>query len=884
MRISLGYHFDSGVYPDPLGTADATEGVLAIGPLGLIGLLETRLGLPGTPENQARRIAQCRRAMSELCGQETPFYASSFAADNWATAKHVLSLRDELRLSGWSGVDPGGSSRLADLARLEEQLDLAPGLAERLDRIFDWGRKYGFDDIGEVRLREPEEDWPSAFIRLFALLRAQDVLVGDAPCAEKSIATGDLGLLQESLLKSEAASRPLIFDGSLACLRSQTCGEAADALAAWLGAAGSPNEDILFLVQSNGGILDNALHRHGQPRQGGGERSQWRAALQLLPLAFATRWAPFDPQRLLEFLAAPLCPVHPVMARYLAHALEQSPGIGGVDWNLALDRCRRWSESREDGRQLLEDLAFWAEGERWEPSSGLTVEAVQALCLRIAQWAGRAMLPGTVDILPTAAGLARELAETVCDSGMTMIPKPQLDRMLDSVVGAGASLGCEAEASSWSKVSHPGQIRDHAGTVVWWNFCSGGPGFQRLPWTLAETAALKSAGVTLDDHLTRRRLEVSAWRSPVLHARSRLVLVMPRRDRGEVAAPHPFWEDIAVSLGLDEAFHLPRLTLEAGQLREKSMPRFLGRDVQTEEVELTELPAARDSWQVPPGSVLRREKESPSGMEQLIACPLSWTLRYQLRIRPGRILALPGGNRLKGNFCHALINMLLMENPQLPPEDAAKRALELFDANLEKLAAPLLLPGMSGERLELRRRFGQAVQGLFTRLHRLGLSVEGSEQEIERTDEKGQLFGGVLDILLHDRSGQPMVFDLKWSSKSTYRREEMKDGLALQLAAYCWMLARDEAPARAAYFMLAQNELIAPPDPALPTEETVDVDLRRVWEDAHAAYAKRLAEIALGEITAEISREDGECGDGFRIKPKCMFCDYGAICGVSYES
>jgi hypothetical protein len=112
----------------------------------------------------------------------------------------------------------------------------------------------------------------------------------------------------------------------------------------------------------------------------------------------------------------------------------------------------------------------------------------------------------------------------------------------------------------------------------------------------------------------------------------------------------------------------------------------------------------------------------------------------------------------------------------------------------------------------------------------------------------------------------------------------MKEGLALQLAAYCWMLARDEVPARAAYFMLAQNELIAPPDPALPAEETVDLDLRKVWEDAHAAYEKRLAEIAGGNIAAEIPREDDEAGGGFRIKPKCTFCDYGAICGVRYES
>ena len=883
MRITLGYHFDSGMYPDALGTADAAEGVLATGPLGIIGLLETRLGLPGATENQARRIAQCRRLMGELCGLGTPFYARSFAADNWATAKHILALRDELRLSGWNGVDPGGSTRLADLALLEEHLELAPGLAERLDNIFKWGRKYGFDGIAEVRLQEPEHNWPSAFTRLFALLRDQNVRLEQTPLLEAPIAAGDLGLLQNVLLAPGPRSRPLAFDGSLTCLRSQTIGEAAEALAAWLGADVS-NNDILFLVQSNGGVLDNALHRHGQPKQGGGERSPWRAALQLLPLALATRWTPFDPHRMLEFLTAPLCPVHPAMARWLVRALEQSPGIGSAVWNQALDRCKQWAVGREDGRQLLDDLAFWTAGNREEPSGGMAADAIQNLCLRIAQWAGRGMLPEAVEILPTAASLAKELAEAVQDSGMSLIPKAQLDRMLDSVVGAGASTGNGAEASPWWKVSHPGQIRDHIDTIVWWNFCSDESAVPLPPWTQAESGSLKAAGVVLDDHLARRRLEVSAWKLPVLHARSRLVLVMPRRDQGEATGPHPFWEDIAAGLGLDESFHLPRLALEANQLRRRPTAHLLGRDIPVDEVETVGLPAAKDSWEVPPGSVPRREKESPSGMEKLIACPLSWALNYRLRIRPGKVLALPEGNRLKGNFCHALINMLLTEGVRLPPKDAAKRALELFDANLEKLAAPFLLPGMGGDRLELRRRFEQAVQGLFERLQRLGLTVDGSEREIERVDEKGQLFGGVMDLLLRDKAGHPMVWDLKWSSRSNYRREEMKEGLALQLAAYCWMLASDEVPARAAYFMLAQNELIAPPDPALPAEETVDVDLRKVWEDAHAAYEKRLAEIAGGNIAAEIPREGDEAGGGFRIKPKCTFCDYGAICGVRYES
>ena len=45
MHIILGYELDTGSYPDALGNDEARQGVVVLGPAGLVGVLETRLGL-----------------------------------------------------------------------------------------------------------------------------------------------------------------------------------------------------------------------------------------------------------------------------------------------------------------------------------------------------------------------------------------------------------------------------------------------------------------------------------------------------------------------------------------------------------------------------------------------------------------------------------------------------------------------------------------------------------------------------------------------------------------------------------------------------------------------------------------------------------------------
>ena len=81
MHIILGYELDTGS-PDALGNDEARQGVVVLGPAGLVGVLETRLGLTRIQTHQAIRIGQYLKRLKEADNNER-FYSKSIRVDAW---------------------------------------------------------------------------------------------------------------------------------------------------------------------------------------------------------------------------------------------------------------------------------------------------------------------------------------------------------------------------------------------------------------------------------------------------------------------------------------------------------------------------------------------------------------------------------------------------------------------------------------------------------------------------------------------------------------------------------------------------------------------------------------------------------------------------------
>lgn len=855
MKIIAGWHYDGGAFPDEIGTGVAAEGVVIVGPLGLAGILETRLGLAPVGASQAVRIACYLRAMESICADRSPFYKGAFLADGWATAKRLLAERDSLVFSGWQGSSLG-ERRLDELAALHEAAGCPPGLPDSLVRVLEAMRKHGAPGISLIKLETPGEFWPKLWRDTLSALSRAGVKVADAPIIGQ-------GHALEALL-------------SCVCpLRATNLSAAADAVSSWL-AASDDNANVLLVAGADSAVLDAALRNQGLPITGATSRSAHRAVLQVLPLALDLCWAPLSPAALLDFLTVPVCPLHPAISRRLVRALEKHPGTGGAVWNEAVEKCDAWASKRPDGALLMGDMEFWIGLAKFPRGGELDIQVVEAICERLIAWATTRPPKGTAHAIAPVSEMAQTFLAAVRASGRGGFTKPQIDRILDSVAGGGISNLARAESAVWSVVNHPGQIRGGFQDIIWWNFSDPGESVARPIWDNAEQAALSTAGVDLDDHQRLATLEAAAWRRPLLQATGRFVPVMADSDKGKPLAPHPLWDELVVLPGAESL--LLSQTDDAAIIETGPGAMLGGRELRLEKI-----PAARPilpirTWPVPPHVSVRREAESPSGMSKLLECPLSWFFRYAIGLRPGHLAALPDGNQLMGSFCHRLVELLIAEKNDWAPHDARLRAEQLFDALLEQMAATLKLPGRDAELAVLRIHAITAIERLFERIRAAGLTIRGCEQRLERMDEAGQPHVGYADLILADSRGNPIPWDMKWNDSTTKKRKELAEGRALQLASYCWLL--DSPDAHAGYFMLKQAELLSTPAPWALPQESVPTDLSAVWGQSLSLYHQRLREIVQGEAIAEgVSLEGEALPDN---SSRCSYCDYSTICGVRY--
>ena len=898
MNIILGHELDTGSYPDALGDKEATQGNIVVGPAGLIGILETRLGLSKDRPNQGVRIGHYLRILKHT-DTRALFYSKSLEADAWSTAKTILAWRDELKVAGWNGKEPpGASERLKTLSELEKpfQNQSNEGLGDRLQSILSALNCKEKLDIEEIQLVEPRQSWTGCWSQVFDSLENCDVSVTEiSPDFPKN--SGDLGMLQRALEEGIPLTTNLNRDGGLCVVTAPTEWEACEAIASFLEANQQSDGKTLIIRGGGGSLLDDTLHRHNLPCLGYDSRSRWRTALQVLPLVLANYWEPFDAQRLLEFLVLPKAPVSRKVRSFFAEAIREHPGINGPKWNIALEKALLIGNPKEPDA-FKRELKFWfGDNQRYNPDQGMPVDLIVEVCNRLSEWAGKDGVIENDEILIKSASIFKNVKEVVEASKETSFPEPQLNRILDSVVGEGVE-GPDAfpQAAPWSLVDSPGQIWGTADTIIWWNFTSDGPDPLHVPWTPDETTSLSKLGVQMRQTKDRRLQEASSWRNAVRWASQRLALVAPTSIAGTEVNFHPFWDEIRYLLD-NNTKNSETLLVDASLLWQTPVPNLMGHDIQRDTLSMIQKPEPHGEWKLTQGLIQGRPKESASSMQMLIECPLAWVLKYILWLKPGDMVSLPSGSTMLGTLGHAVIEKTFNTQNLPSPEDAANLAKDHFDKLVPQMASPLLAPQRRPERDRVREKLALAAKKLADLIDTSKLKIKGQEITRIKHFTSNQEFDGRIDLVLGDDTNDQVVVDLKWSRKSSYKRDELREGQALQLAAYAWLLAQRQTPfPSGAYYMLAQGELVSSNCSFFPPECVFSgVDLEATWKASFQAYERRLQELQNGIARAEgVVLKQGQISSATNIgttpptpvsptislEPKCGLCNFSNLCGA----
>ncbi|MFZ3579931.1 PD-(D/E)XK nuclease family protein [Virgibacillus sp. DJP39] len=900
MDVILGYWLDSTTYPDALGHKEASVGTVVTGFKGLFGILETQLGLTSPEVSENLRIASWQELLGSHASEEKP-YAKSYQTDSWNTAKELLRRRDELVLAGW---DPekhvGGSDWIQTLADLElANKNKLRGFPDRLQALLQAlkqaKRNLDIDQI--IIVEEDEKLWDVWAIQLLDMLKNLNVqVIKHTPQTENdnSDPLSDLSLLQ-SVLAGDSEPKEASGDESLLLVQAEQEWDAADFLISWLQEKGS---DHTILIKGEGSLfLDELLHRRGVPAIGTSVPSKWRAILQVLPLTIETYWQPQRVDQLLELLTIPSSPVPGKIRFKLAKVLSNAPGLGGPEWEMAIEEGIKayeelWleeglneSDLKKKRKNLEDKLALWIQHDYFDPYVGMPVEKLSHICQKLGQWAMVRFQLTRDTTYEQVMKHATEILTGVKTLGVENITRLQVVRVIESVIGEGAPLpNNEQEASKWEIVKQPGDIWDHGETILWWGFHKNMSGPNIRTWSTKERTWLEDQGVLLIGEDVKRRREAASWQRAARLANRRLILIAPTKVKGEERTIHPFWDEIRFAVAREDTT-VDKLTLNAGELRKALQGNLEEKTVERVPLESRALPQPIRSWRLPRDVVQPQKVESATSMESLVGCPVQWTFKYASKIRQGSILSLPNESIMLGNLGHKILETLIEEKTNWDTDEVKYRGGELFDEWVPKLAAPLLKPEKTRLLNQTRFDLQESLKKFFLVLNEAGINIHHTEHELQKPWDHNVEFKGILDLVGETPSGKKMLIDAKWS-KRTQNYKKRIENLSVQLTLYHWLLSdnsSDELPV--AYFMLSSGEFFGRPHEEVPKKHHVESSpsLIESYQTVKESVQEVWTHLAEGTaIATGVAAENPDDDKIFTpiIDPPCIFCDYKNLCGV----
>jgi RecB family exonuclease len=841
MEIHFGLHLD-GQRGWHVGNR---LGQLTVGPLGLLTLLETQLGLLRDHPSHSERIVQYRDCL-QRCDHTERFYHRSFATDELGTAATLLGWRDVWHLHGWRGtLAQSTSARLRDMAEVEclASKTVSPCVGERLDSVLK-AMQIRRPAIELLMLADPLAVFPLRWREVLAQLPVQDEtnLQGQG--------AGLLGELQANLLRAQAGepTQPLTWrdDGSLTVAQAETRLHAA----CWLVQLQNGGIDTVVVSGADATLLDGMHAAHDKPRLGLREVSAFRPALQVLPLALELVWQPLNFYALLQFLSHPVSPL-PGFARFiLAEIVAEQPGMGGDKWCEGLCKISELAGNRAGA--VREAIQRWVENPRYDPAVGAPVSALLARvrslqddfqrrladadpARRIAFNAGFAQAHACAQVL---AGLHEQ--------GVATLRPRQLQKLVTQATARGSDNPLwVTEVGADFAVTEPGAVVDTFDRVIWWQM--GMPAMPgNSPWSAAEMAQLAAAGVDLPNTGDDLARAARAWLKPILAARKQLILVLPPPG----VERHPMGLMIEAQIK-----GLPVHSLESV---------LTDPEPGAEVVPSTPLPSKRRWWNLPAGSVPQRKgRDSYSSLDVLLFNPYHWVLKYPAALKPSRILALRQDFRLKGTLAHGLVERYF-KLPNALQMNAAAFATwfeSAFNRIVAEAGATLLMPGRRSDLEKFRPELFHALAQLREQLGRAGVVNVEAEMELNGQFKGGELIG-YADLVLTRADGAQAVIDMKWAGNKF--AEVLMENRPLQLAIYAELLRQKSgAWPQVGYYILNRAQLLMTDDHFFPAAHLVKKSTpettAHLWQRFIETWKWRRAQLDSGQV--ELALETIEATD-----------------------
>lgn len=887
MKIIFSDEYDANVYPSLHDQKSAAFGETIAGPLKLLSLIETALGLPDITQSRAKRVQVWLEKLFASCSEDS-FFNKSLKQDGPGTASFLLKKRDELVLAGWN-PNEHTRFRFADLAKAENSEPVMPlGFPERIlaiinmlpsNQLSEWQIEAHCD------INAMGNPWPI----LFDLLEKSDVNVIQSPdeLIIKNPKT-DLGKIQQLLseLNQNKTTQPdpvlLQSDGSLIIVNSDSEAVSSAYLSRWIEMQKVKNDTVLIVPEQDSLLID-AINARGLPAAGHVRRSNPNPVSGILTLSLELLWLPVDPRRILDFLSLPVSPINRSIAMKLARVFANKPGIGNQEWKDTLDKqARVYQEKYPD--KSIEDFILpvkvFIDRKRYDSLEGIPATELRTILNELERWAKRRAHAMGLEDNPIANDLialsekAKQLLYFFRNDGNN-ITRLELDRYYKQVGNPDGLMHKESELGAWPVIAKPGALRDSARHLIWWNFIAADRPSINKYWSKNELEYLEQNDIGLRTHRELLNRYQQSQVSALLKTTDSVTLFWPATVNGEKTAAHPLISSLEahsknfsdICIGLDDW---------ASLVNKKNNKSDLSI---TQSIKQKNLPNLESPWKITK-PIATRNPESYSSIQKLFYAPNIWFLEYVLKLKHVSIYSPLEDSRLDGNIAHALLQDILMTAGFKNPDDPkiSKWVEDKLQELCEQEGLQYYLPGKELQKRSLLNATTRAAHEIIRGLHQSGWDAHGVEIKVDGKIDGIPLMG-YIDLAL-TKQDQRCVVDLKLSGKK-YKTTEFEENRALQLAIYSILFGQPK-PADIAYFIIDTATWITQQDKVIKKSIVVPsknggIDDFRKRIQATWKYRKQQLEQGIIETpNPEEAMPDGCLEYGERIFPAE---DYGVFLG-----
>lgn len=837
MKIIFSPEYSGRVYVRPADCTTIMMDTIIVNTIGLINMLEFRLGLHYEDESEQQRVAHYYDAVSKyMAAHPDNVMSASFKVSSLSTAKSMLAWRDELRSAKWDFDGADISKRLATLIGVEK-----------------YYRKHESKDMSD-RMRTVIQQ-----IRLQTLdCKTMTIIM---PFSKELLKPAIKTLIEE--LESHGAKTEQIkyassTDSNLSKVRQLitskhrgkiTLDKDDDSIQIWKFAdeylaceylSYNDMDDISLWVNADNKQMDDWLKLMSKSQTGSIASDSIPMLTQMLVIGLGIFTTPLNVNTLIEWLNLPIHPIDRNFRQSLAYTIANEGGYRNEACNNKIqqyiegkyvyldDKQKALPEDEQDKIRKKDIRKRTKQVSTYLPpqsaSETIQTDKIRQFVKELSSWSRqRAHLMESeadneqwVEQLMAVSDMCEALQILLDTIHEDTIDDKTIDSWLSTICEKGTYTNATAELGCRTVVDTPAKIATTADKVVWIGV--DGDASQRQEcaflYPSEKKRLIEKHYVTPWAEEAQNAYHEHQMLTPLLMTNDRLILVVRDRIAGEPTPKHPLIVRLEQQVeNFQDIVKYPHINAderhEAEPIRTTTNPSELQFDY-----------ADKIKWP---------DHLSPTSIGTLVEHPLDYMMESLLGIVNEGKAQMKDINTTKGNVAHAVIEALFAPRNEAryakPEEIAARIKGEYESAYAKVLEAKGAVLQLTENKLEEKHFHEQLRTCLYTLLEILkdnNLKVTASETRVESQmglglpkakdkdgKEKERDMLGYIDMTLEDKDGHPIVFDFKWTSRPDSYQTKLQENRSIQLELYRMMLSREKKDEvkRVAYFLMPKGHL-----------------------------------------------------------------------------